>query len=127
MVFSHPLQLQIIGTITSLSTGPGAEFLSDLESRMWDRLPLHLVASHTVKVAMRRRSLQERENKRRLDQYQAWAWGCLGTASVVSVKGPSRVNPGVASLSFFLLLAKLTKSAKTRFNKYKNVSKLLIS
>lgn len=30
---------------------------------MSDRLPLHMVASHTVKMAIKRRSLQDRENK----------------------------------------------------------------
>lgn len=53
--------------VTSPSMGPKAEFLVDLEPRMWNRLPLHLVASHTVKMATGRRSLQGRENKGRCE------------------------------------------------------------
>lgn len=47
--------------VTSLSVGPGAELPSDLESRMWDRLPLHLVACHT------RKFFQKREKKKGLE------------------------------------------------------------
>lgn len=47
--------------------GPKAEFLADLESRTWDKLSLHPVASHTVNIAIGGRSLQGRENKGRLE------------------------------------------------------------
>lgn len=66
------------GTVPALSIGPGAEFFCDLESGTPDRLPLHLVVSHTVKMAIKRRSLQARENKGKLESLAGLAWRCLG-------------------------------------------------
>lgn len=94
---------------------------------MWHSLPLHLVASHSE------------------EGYEKEAFAKEGTGGETCIS----IKPGLAGdwcggsiyceckwpsesalefiFSFFLLLAKITESAKTRFNKYKNNSKLLIS
>lgn len=105
-------------------------FFLNLESGMWDRLPLHLVASHTVKMAIKRRSLWDRGNKGELESIPSLAWRCLGDRFASIGCKSKRVFQRQPSLKFvclfsFLLLAKLTESAKMRFNKYKNNSKLL--
>lgn len=94
--WSLGIHLGSIRTITSLSSGPEAEFPSDLESRMWDRLTLHLATSHTVAMAMRRRSLQERGDKGRLESISKPGLGGIwGTASALSVKRPSGDSPQI--------------------------------
>ena len=90
--------------VTSLSTGPGAEFLLNLESRRWDRLPLHPVQ------ATLGRWLQEGGLARRGDQGESWVrtksrlgkvWETDLPASAASVNGPSRVGPQVYFFPFF--------------------------
>lgn len=91
-----------------------------------DCLCLHLVGKPHCEDGYRK-EVFAREGK----QGQTWVnttpglEGIWETASVVSVKGPSRVGPQCFFL--FFLLAKLTESANMRLNKYKNNSKLLIS
>lgn len=101
-------------------------FFLNFESGTWGRLPLHLVASHTVKMAIKR-SLRDRGNEGKLESILSLAWRCLGdrfTSIGGKCKRVVQSQPSSLFLSF-LLLAKLTESAKLRFNKYKNNSKLL--
>lgn len=93
------IYLSSIRTITSLSIDPEAEFPSDLESRMWDRLTAS-GGSHTVAMAVRRRSLQERRSKGRRVNIKAWACRYLGDGISFKRKGLSET--ALEFVCFFL-------------------------
>ena len=81
-----------------------------------------------MKRAMRRRPLQKRGQEGRPVSVSSLGLQVtgVGAASTASVNG-LQSRPLSLFFLFFLLLVKITESAKTRFNKYKNNSKLLIS